>query len=551
METAVAINNPSSRDELRVPAWRATSLSAIVLCLLCGAYIQNEVLLGSDVGWFIRSIRLMFDGQRFGVEIFEPNLPVAWYLCMPAAWLVEYCGLTEVSAIRLWVWIIAAFSLLLAHACIIRSTYRGWQLLAELSAAAVAACVLVGPSFGQREHLALLLSLPYLFVLRLWYIGVPAESGYAIAAGVLAGLAFSIKPYFLMIPIAVEFSMFVFWRQHWKLIRPETIAIVIAGSISVIGSLALAPDYLKHVVPVVHATYWAYDNPLRQLLADYPVTVGVFLAWLAALLSDIRGARSSMIWIAVFSAWTASYFLQRKGFDYHGYPVLTCAFVLSIGLLASLAGKLRRIWRARSPQERVSWERLSLMGAVAMLLVASPTLASDTRIWFRGSQENWQFSRSTFRKEVIDYLASAAVIRGKSVFVFSTNPSPAFPTLNYLGAEWVGPDMCQFLLPAWLRKNEARDDQHRQAIDKAMTIQRQHVRQALLEGQPDVILVNRGSRSGSPQGTGSTRVDYFAIFGADPVVAAVLDRYSKVGEIRSVQVYVRNYRSDDAQRVPD
>jgi len=515
------------------------SFLIIAVAITFGAWIQDAVLLGSDLGWLMRSVRLMSEGQRFGVDIFEANLPVTWYLCLPAAWAVDIFGLSEVTAIRLWIWIVAGVSLLVARACNLQAGDRSYRTLAELAAAAVAACILVGPSFGQREHLALLLSLPYLFVVRLLSSDTPTGSRHAIAAGVLAGVAFSIKPIFVMIPLAVELALLGLRRRQWKWIRLETLSLAIAGLASAGGALMLAPDYLREVVAVTYATYWAYDSPVGAMLAAYPVATIAFVGWTAALLADRRIARASLVWFAAFAAWTASYFIQHRGFDYHGYPALACAFVLSAGAFAILAGRLREAAVRVPDAARIGPLRLKLIAGAAMLLVTMYALVSDTRLWFRSTQENWQLSRSAARKEVVALLDTLGIGRGQSVFAFSTNPFPAFPSLNYLGADWVGPDMAQFLLPAWLRRDEARDAAHRAAIDAAMAIQREHVRRALVDGDPDVILMNRWSRGASPHAAGMKRIDYFAIFGADPAVAAALDRYRKVAELRGTEVYVR------------
>lgn len=534
------MQSPRALTALPVPVvWRMASILAIAVAIGWGAWIQNAVLLGSDLGWLMRSVRLMSEGQRFGVEIFEANLPVTWYLCRPAAWALDAFGLSEVTAIRLWIWFVAGVSLLTARACILRARAGSPQALVELAAVAVAACILVGPSFGQREHLAFLLSLPYLFVVRLLSSGRPTGGGCAIAAGVLAGAAFSIKPVFVAVPIAVELAQFAIRCRQWRLIRRETLAIAITGLVCAGGAILLAPEYLRQVVPPTYATYWAYDNAPGNLLDLYPVAAIVFVSWLAALLLDPRIARALLVWFAAFSAWTITYFIQHRGFDYHGFPALACAWTLSAGVLAILAGRLREATAPLPANRHVEPMRLKIIGATAMQLIALFTFASDLRLWFRSAQEGWQMSRTTVRKEVVAYLGSLGIGPGQSVFSFSTNPFPAFPSLNYLGADWVGPDVAQFLLPAWLRREEARDAPHRDAIDAAMAVQRAHVRRALVDGDPDVILVNRWSRGASPYGAGMKRVDYFAIFGTDPAVAAALERYRKVGEMRGTEVYQR------------
>ncbi len=519
---------------------RCASLSVIAIALLCGAWLQTEVMLGPDAGWLIRSAGLMLDGERFGIGIFEPNLPVAWYLCLPAAWAVDFFGLHEIEAIRLWVWALAAVSLLIARACIVQAAERHPVLFAELAAAAVAGCMLVGPSFGQREHLVFLLSLPYVFVVRLRSTGEAAHRRHAIAAGVLAGAAFSIKPVFLVLPIALELVLWMVDRSRLKLLRPETLAIALTGCLSVGFVVAFAPDYLAQVVPAAYATYWAYDMHWRNLLTMYPVGAGIMIGWLIAATGDVRALRQSLVWLAAFLAWSAVYFIQGKGFDYHGFPAMACAFVLSVALLVSLARSFRESVPGPRATHWIRAKRLRVAAAAVWLLVTTHAIVDDAYLWLRSTREGWPLSRASASQELVAKLRSMEVGPGKSVFVFSTNPYPAFPTLNYLGADWVGPDMAQFLLPAWMRRDEIQDAARREAIDAAMAIQRSHVRQAFVEGDPDVILVSKWSSSASSHGIGARRIDFFAIFGSDPVLADAFARYREVANIQGILVYVRN-----------
>jgi len=509
---------------VKFPA-RLASAAVVLLALAAGIWLQAQVLLGPDVGWLIRSVRLMANGAQFGAQVFEPNLPVAWYLCRPAAWAVEYFGLTEVNAIRLWVWLLAAAALFAARACLLAVREAGRETWLELGAAAVAGCVLVGASFGQREHLAFLLSLPWLFAIRLRWDGIAIPARHAIVAGLAAGIAFSIKPVFVIVPIVVELALFARRRGSWTLLRPEVKTMTIAGAVCALVTLVLSPAYLSQVVPAAFATYWAYDLPVARLLEDFPVVPAMLVGWLVAWFADFRIARSSGTWLAAFLAWTASYFVQGRGFDYQGFPAMASAFVLSVSAIAQLSSG-----QARAKQ---------LVAIAAVALTTWPTLDAARLSFAAATEPDWPMSRSVWHRELTALMREHGVGPGKSVFVFSTNPSPAFPALNYLGADWVGPDVAQFLLPAWVRRVEIADPEHRAAIDAAMTVQRRHVHDALIQGRPDYLLVSRMSRSASPQGAGSRRLDYFAIFGTDPALAEAFNRYQMAADWRGVQLYVR------------
>ena len=526
----------------RLWPWLAgAALSVAFGALLFGAYLQSHVLLSSDVGWLIRSVRLMADGERFGSDLFELNLPVAWFLCLPAAFLVSHLQLDEVTAIRCWIWMLTAVALLATWACMLATSAprRRWQL--EFVSAAIVACVLAASSFGQREHIALVLSLPYMFLAHIRLTGAQVRPAVAVAGGIISGAAFSIKPLFVLIPVVIELASLASRRREWRLFRPETIAMPAVGICCVAAILLWTPDYVSQVIPVAFATYWAYDLPFPRLLSTFPVTYLAPIAWLAALAADSRLSRDFVVWLSGFCAWTIVYVVQARGFDYHGYPAVACAIVLGIGLIASFAVRLSGLLAAApaTPLNRRNvWK---LAGSLALLAWATTPLITDARYWFRSAtEEGWVFSRSQAREDVIEMVRSLGIGPGNTVLAFSTHPFPAFPTVNYLGAEWVGPDMAYFSLPAWIRRHEIDDPERRMAVDEAMAVQRRHVRRALLEDKPDYLLVNMNfSRSIGSQGLAVHRLNYFEIFGSDPEVAEALAQYRKLASRWQIHVYVR------------
>ena len=96
----------------------------------------------------------------------------------------------------------------------------------RLLVAGTIACLAI---FGQREHWMVLLTLPYIVArgCRLNNSAVSPATGAAI--GVAATLGFCIKPYFLLVPIALEVWILAPTRRPSLSIRPETIAMAIAG----------------------------------------------------------------------------------------------------------------------------------------------------------------------------------------------------------------------------------------------------------------------------------------------------------------------------------
>ena len=61
-----------------------------------------------------------------------------------------------------------------------------------------------GPEFGQREHLMIVAGLPYLLLSQARLEGRETVRGLTLATTLFAGLAFALKPHFLLIPLMVE-----------------------------------------------------------------------------------------------------------------------------------------------------------------------------------------------------------------------------------------------------------------------------------------------------------------------------------------------------------
>ena len=63
---------------------------------------------------------------------------------------------------------------------------------------------LPGQDFGEREHLLLLLALPYLLLAAARAVGREIPASHAVAIGLLAAAGLLIKPHFVLLWLAIE-----------------------------------------------------------------------------------------------------------------------------------------------------------------------------------------------------------------------------------------------------------------------------------------------------------------------------------------------------------
>src|SRR4029453_13901171 len=85
--------------------------------------------------------------------------------------------------------------------------------------------------------------------------GVPPSRGSAIAIGLVAGVAFALKPHFLVIPATVEFYLLL--RRGWRkaLVDPIPWSIGLVAVAHVAAMYTIFADYGRFVMPLAIEAY--------------------------------------------------------------------------------------------------------------------------------------------------------------------------------------------------------------------------------------------------------------------------------------------------------
>ena len=346
----------------------------VMFAFLAGDWLQARVLLNHDVAWITHSARWLLHGREFGSDVLDPTPPMAWLLSMPAAALANSGLLQEPVAVRVvfWGYSLAATALLFATTSLIgsagRGTTTGWRIGMILSITLVA-----GHSFGQREFVSVAFAMPYAATIAVrlqrqdrirWPLGL--------MIGALAGIGFAIKPFFLAVPLLLETTVLLKygWRAIW---RPETLAIVVVIVVDVACVVVLAPQFLTLAIPLIRSTYWAYVLPdfstvlQRYVECTYSCAAGILIA----LVTRTWSTQHTVVGLTLIG-YSVSYFVQRKGFVYHGFPVLMASIVfLAICLGAGLHGLSERL-RLAAPFVRA----VVIVGLTVVALVPASTAAS-------------------------------------------------------------------------------------------------------------------------------------------------------------------------------
>jgi hypothetical protein len=508
-------------------------LLGTIIALACGQWLQSNVLLNHDVAWIGHSARWLLEGSRFGREVYDYNLPMIWLLSTPAAVLVKSGLLNEPDALRAVFWGYFLVSALITGRLLTwlddedRIAGAGWRFAFLLMATLAA-----GASFGQREYLCVLFSIPYLALSALRLQRSPRVNvAWAVAIGLLAGIGFSIKPYFLAVPVCIE-AVVVFQLGIRPVLRAENVAIATTLALYVASILLLMPDYVRDAFPLAQATYWAFESPSLQhvLVKLGPAAKVAALALFVSLLTR-SWSRLATVSLAAGVGFLASYVVQAKGFVYHQYPVLFCATLLAASILAQGAAATATRASRLGPVGPVVAVMVLLLGLLPVKWIHDETLS-----WYAAFNTNWG-RVGLYRLAVVEAVNHYASRPGSHFYALSTHPFPGFPTGSYTRAEWSGSACCQLAVPAIARIREVTNPELRQRIHEATSIQVEMVVDDLMRTNPEVVLVERGR---SRLGLGARPFDDVAFYMRDPRFQAIWKHYRETVRIGSISLFVRS-----------
>ncbi len=333
----------------------------------------------TDVAWLLTVGEHVLDGAIPYRDIIETNPPGSILLYLPAVLIGRATGLEPQIVVMLLTGLACAASLALCCA-ILRQACQVPEPVGGPLLAAVAAVLTLMPagSFGQREHIILLATLPLLCIVVVRQQAAPRVSlplSLLSAAG--AGLAISIKPFYALglIGPAVLLSRRAGWRGlagAWELWLGGFLAASLLAA-----ELAAFPSFTQEVLPLLTRVYLPMRQPLSLLVSLPGGTFGI-ATLLGAMVVRHRWPPASHERISDTAAlaafgFLAAYFVQGKGWPYQAYPAVATA---SVAIATALAGAGARWTGAR---DRPSLP-LVIWGATATVLAGGAAIGFDAHL---------------------------------------------------------------------------------------------------------------------------------------------------------------------------
>lgn len=502
----------TSAIEAGLPArigWLWPSLAGLATLALA---IQLAIPLNHDVAFTMISAERLLDGGRYGVEVVDPNLPLAYWLAVIPAALARLTGLGLGAAAILFALAAALSALALASSVLRHGAIEEQPRHALVLLAGAVLLIAPGVDFGQREHLMLIGGLPWVLAAGAAARGAPIPIGLRVALGVAAGLAFSLKPHFLFVPILVEAWLLTHGRKFSTIFRAENLALAATGLVVALAIVLAAPAYLRTIVPDASAVYWAFDSRPDFLLRLSPLLLPFVTAAILAR-QEIRFPHpiaNAMLAASVGALLAA--LLQFKGWDYHWLPMIGFAAIACAAAYCT----------------SFAWGTLSGRTAAAAALVIAGAfwgLTADVREVYRRGGDADQVEALTS--------APAEEGPGRSVFAFITSPRAVHPAIIGSGARWSAAACCLQWVAADFRAAEAPDPARARQVARA---KKAALLRTLEQDRPDIILVDDRPFK---LGFAGQRFDYLDYLRADPGFRSLLKGYREQKRVAGYRLFVR------------
>jgi hypothetical protein len=516
-ETKPPVLPPITHQLLLVP------LYALPIMWVAGYFFPP---INHDVGALLDVTGRWLSGEKLYVDVIDENVPLTFIVhTLPVLTAKLLPG-----GVPFWftAWVVAGiFASFFACRRLVRLVPSADHALTERLLAPVLLflfTVLPNEHFGQREHLMFVASAPYLVASMARAEGAELRRGTAIAIGLVAGVAFSLKPYFLAIPAAVELHRLL--RRGWRVAFSDLIPWMIfaVAALHFLSMFTVFSTYGRFVMPLAIESYAPIgDSGWRGvLLSDVmaPTLVALLIFGVFAIIITETHAARALLAYGIGAAVSA--IAQAKGWPYHVLPALSAVILLAALTISQTVDRYLPISR--------SSHRLPVAVISASLMVLLYFQAAiHTPPFYK--QRQYEDSVGGTLRHIVEQNAPH-----RTIMTLSPGIYPFWPMLNYIKGR-----MTMRFLTMWVVQGVYADCEEFPALYNApdtMPDDEKFVFDAVSEdfarGKPDLLILD--TIPGMPRCQGKV-FDYLEYFQQNAVFARAFESYEHFMDFDRYKIY--------------
>jgi hypothetical protein len=525
--------------------------------LICFLALLQQALgsLAADISWLITASEEVLDGKTAYIDILESNPPASILLYIPATVAARLFSGPPEFMVALFCFAGMTASLTLSTIILLRVRLAEKIDLLALGGAAAVLALLPAHVFAQREHIAVIVGLPFFSMVAARVSGAQFSATLRLLAGLGAGVMASIKPHFALMILAV--LPYFIWRLGWRaaIASMEFYVAAVVCALYAAAVAAFFPAYVNNVVPLVFAIYLPVRFSWFDMASGF-----AFASWLTLGVYLIATARGAIGHPLVATPALAScggmlaYFVQGKGWPYQSYPAIALMAMALVFAMPRGEGALRRFAPGAiclalvlaislvAPEARLRFGLMVVPTGAVMIIYG---VIADCVARRRGEKAEVSTLTLGFLAAVtwswfdhqaspFDFEAKAATLTPHpKVLVVSENLSDGFPFLRRIGGVWAQRTNTLWIASGarWLIAQSRDDPTVIAKMQPYLQLERDMLVEDIRHNRPDIILINNGFE----------KIRDWTL--TDPLVDAALANYrlyARDNSSRDVLLYARN-----------
>lgn len=314
-------------------------LPPFLLFLLASFHIQTHIYPSGDIGYLLEMSSRLLAGGTYGKDILETNPPLILYLYAPAVLFARLFSIKLMASFQCYIYVLSIYSLFF-------STYLLKKLNRPLNPINIyplfwilCFILLLLPlnQFGQREHLLLIFILPWLFAATLKLENAPLPASYALLIGLGAGLAFALKPFFIISFVLIELYFIYAKRSFWGFLRIESALIICVNLLYLFFLFRVHPTYVNKLLPLILNYYFPGRAEAWERLFIYN---GVYFCWIILICAflQIRNASQELLIVLTLAllGLILAFVIPLSPWNLHVLPAAGLAYLLMVYLLMTV-----------------------------------------------------------------------------------------------------------------------------------------------------------------------------------------------------------------------
>lgn len=345
---------------------RLTIWAPIFLLIGLGLIIQTHTYLHADNGYFLHAAQLFLSGKSYTTGFFDPNPPLIILFYIPVLFLKQVIPLNIVNTFYLYITLLCCLSIGMCYNLLKKLFTENSLVLLMLYTITIVLFLLPNVAFGQREHLLVILTLPYFLTAMLRMQQKSISNGLAILIGIMAGIGFCLKPYFLPPLLLVETGILLHHKKISSTFRIETICIASVAIAYLATVYYLFPDYLSVVVPFIKKYY--HIAPIYKMLESFTAYFLIVIACSIALYKKCDYPIAMKVWTLATIGFCISFFLSGRLEYYHVVPL--SSFIVILAVFCCYQIIINVFTQSASPSTITSYLLIWSMLAAIFLFVA-------------------------------------------------------------------------------------------------------------------------------------------------------------------------------------